>query len=218
MNTRSIISNIILPSIIILTGCSTIDDQYTGSDNIITLTRELPAFTKIEAESCLEVNITQNKTQVLEIMVNDNLQEQITTTVANNTLFISLRDGTYRNDNFVVNIQLPTLERLELNDDTNGKVDFTADQLEFDVNDSSELSLQGASKILNANIDDDGKISAYKFIAEIVNAKVNDDSEFLITCTKELNGTVDDSSEIRYKGMPIINAQTSDDGRIINAN
>lgn len=218
MYTKTIIFNILLLTIIILTGCSKSNDYFNGSDNMITLTRDLPGFTKIVAESCLEVKVTKNSTQIVEVVVNDNLQEQLITSVSNGTLFISLADGNYRNDNFTVNIQLPSLERLELDDDTQGDVNFTSDHLEFEVNDSAELNLKGSAEILNAIIDDDGKINGFSFTAEVVNATINDDSELEITCIKELNGTVDDDSEISYRGMPVINVQTSDNGKIINAN
>jgi len=218
MKTKTIIYNLLIVTLVVLTGCSKSDNRFTGSDNMITVSRELPAFTKVAAETSLEVNIIQSSTQFVEVMVNDNLQEQLITNVSKGILFISLADGNYRNDNFVVNIELPILERLELDDDTRSNVNFTSDQLEFDINDSSELNLEGSSEILNVSIDDDGKISAFAFTAEVVNADVNDDSELQISCTKELNGTVNDSSEIRYKGTPTINVETSDDGQIINAN
>ncbi len=218
MNTNTIFLNLLLMAFVLLTSCSKSNDRFNGSDNIITLTRDLPGFTEIVAESSLSVNITHNNTQIVEVRVNDNLQDQLLTSVSDGTLFISIADGNYRNDNFEVNIQLPNLAKLALDDDTRGKVKFTADQLEFKVNDSAELTLEGSSEILNTMIDDDGKISAFSFKAAVVNATVNDDSELEITCTKELNGTVNDDSEISYRGMPAINVQTSDNGKVLNAN
>ena len=218
MNSKSIIFNLFLITFISLIGCSKGTYRFNGSDNIITLTRDLPSFTKIVANDSFEVNVSQNTNQIVDIMVNDNLQDQIITMVDGSTLFISLADGSYTNETFIVNIELPILERLELNDDCHGEVNFTADQLEFEVDDSSELSLTGSAEILNAIINDDGKINAFSFTAAVVNASVKDDSELEITCTKELNGTVKDDSELSYRGTPIINVNTSDEGRIINAN
>ncbi len=216
MNNKKSIFSFLLLTLIFLNGCS--KDDFTGSDNIITITRDLPEFTKIDVQTSLEVNVIQSNTQIVEIMVNDNLQSRITTNVSNNTLFISLKDGSYENDTFVVNIQLPNLERLQLNDDTRGSVNFTSNQFEFEVNGSSQLSLDGSSEILNTEINDDGKISAFSFATAVLNTRSRDASELEITCSNELNGTVYEASKVSYRGTPTINAQTSEDGQIINAN
>jgi len=207
---------VLLSSILFATGCS--KDQFVGSDNIVTISRELPAFTRIVAESDLDVNVTQSSTQKVEIMVNDNLQEQIQTTVRSGTLDITLKNGSYDNESFIVNIQIPNLESLRLDDNTRANVTFSGDLFEFEINDSSELELVGSADILNTTINDDGRISAFSFTTSVLNTTSKDAAELQITCTNELNGTVQDASQVSYRGMPVVNAQTSDAGQIIDAN
>ena len=117
-----------------------------------------------------------------------------------------------------MNIQVPVLERLQLNDNTRGIVNFTTNQLEFEVNGSSQLELQGSSEVLNTILRNAGKLDAFSFETNILNTTSRDASEIRITCNGDINGTVNQASKVYYRGSPSINAQTSDAGQIINSN
>lgn len=206
----------LLLTFLLCTGCA--DSYFSGSNNIVSTTRELPEFTRVVASIDLDISITQNNTQLVEVIVNDNLQERILTNVSGNTLFISLIDGSYRNETFQVNIQVPSLEKIQLNDNTRAEIDFSTNQLELEVNGSSEVNLQGTSEVLYTNINDDGRINALLFITSVLNTTSRDASEIEITCSNELNGSIDQAARVSYRGMPVINARTSEDGQIININ
>ncbi|MDA9844191.1 DUF2807 domain-containing protein [Flavobacteriaceae bacterium] len=201
---------------VLFTSCS--KDDFDGSDTLITITRDLPDFTRVLAENDMEVEIVYGDTQTVEITVNDNLQNQLRTNVSNNTLRISLEDGSYDNAVFKTKIQIPNFERLQLNDNTRGKVDYSASQLEFEVKGSSVLDLQGSANVITTIIRDNGEINGFSFTTDVLNTTSRDASELTITCDDEINGTVQQASEVRYRGTPSINAQTSDAGQIINAN
>ena len=221
---KSISKSLFLITVILyqtLSSCSSDDSilgSITGSNNIVTISRELPAFNKIHIEGDLTINIQQDSTQEVAINVNDNLQDVIITNVDNNTLFVSLRNGSYKNTTFELNIQMPFLQEFQMNDDTQGKIDFVLDQLDIKINDSAQLELIGSSESLNINLGDDSRIDGFLFATASLGANVQDDSELSITCNSELNGSVSDESILRYKGSPVINATTSVSGEIINAN
>ena len=209
--------------ILIISSCSKDDDDsilgsITGSNNTVTISRELPAFNKIHIEGDLTINIQQDSTQEVAINVNYNLQDIIITNVDNNTLFVSLRNGSYKNTTFELNIQMPFLQEFQMNDDTQGKIDFVLDQLDIKINNSAQLELIGSSESLNINLGDDSRIDGFLFATKSLGANLQDDSELSISCNSELNGSVSDESILRYKGSPVINATTSVSGEIINAN
>ncbi|SMG49281.1 Putative auto-transporter adhesin, head GIN domain [Marivirga sericea] len=201
---------------IVSTSCS--EDDFVGSDTFITVVRDLPDFTKVVAQNDMEVQIVYGDIQTVEITVNDNLQNQLRTIVSNNILSLSLEDGSYDNAFFKISIQMPNFERLQLNDNTRGVVNYNATELEFEVIGSSNLELQGSANVINTIIRDDGKINGFSFTTDIVNTTSRDASELTITCNNGINGTVKQAAKIRYRGMPSINAQTSDAGQIINSN
>jgi len=211
------ISIMCLLSVLII-RCDKNDHMFVGSDTLVTITRDFSSFDRIIANDDLEVNVIQGNTQLVEIKVNENLQDQLITRVNNNTLDISLESGSYQNEKFEVNIEVPNLVRLQLNDNTKARVNYSTNELELDVNDSSALNLRGTCNILNIDNNDDGAVSGFAFTTEILNTTSDDASEIQIVCNGELNGNVSDAASVRYRGMPTINAKTSDAGQIIDAN
>lgn len=206
---------LILLAFLIL-GCS--DDTFEGSDNIITVTRELPAFTNIVAGNDMQINVVQKSTQIVEVIVNENLQSQLKTIVDNNTLILSLEAGSYDNATLTVNIEMPSLEFFELNDNTRGSVGFSARQLGLKVSGSSRLHLEGASEVLNTTLNNAGIINGFSFSTDTLNTNSGDASELEITCNSALDGTVNQASIVRYRGTPTVSAQISESGRVVAVN
>lgn len=216
---RNVLSLISLCLLFVFTvGCGSDFNRFEGSDNFVTITRDLSSFDRISVNDDMEVNVVQSNTRLVEIVVNENLQDQLITRVNNNTLDISLADGSYKNESFKINIQVPVLKSISLNDNTRANVDITSDELEVNVDDSSDLKLQGSANVLNINNNDDGSIKGFSFTTEILNTFSDDASDLEITCNGELNGSVNDASRVRYRGKPTVSASTSDAGRIIDAN
>ena len=202
----------------LFSSCDKDGESFEGSDTIIEVVREFSSFDKIIARDAVEINVIMSETQKVEIVVNDNLQDKLITRVDNNALEILTADGSYTNARFRVNIEIPSLVSLQLNDGTAGAVDFTTKDLQIEVDDSSVLALRGSSETLTADVNDAAKVKAFNFTTDVLNTNCGDASLLEITCNQELNGTVTDAAIVQYMGMPTINAQTSDEGQIIDAN
>ncbi len=194
------------------------DNSLSGSENLVTITRELSSFNKINAGEDIVVNVSESEVQEVTITVNENLEDKILTAVSNNTLNITIASGSYRNETFIVDILIPDLERIEIDDDCSGIINFNLDQLEIKASDDAELKLIGTAETLIVDLSDDGEIYGFAFSTEVLDADVEDGSELEITCATELNGSVKDGSRISYRGNPTINATTSDGGEIVDAN
>jgi len=202
--------------LITITSCS--EEDFIGSDNIVNVVREVPSFSKIVVQDVVRVNVIQAAVQQVEVAVNDNLLNQLRTNVQDNTLIISMENGSYDNASFQVNIQLPDLDRLQLDDATKGTLNFNLDQLEIEVNGSSDLQLMGTAQNLIIRNNDAGDIRGFDFFTDVLNITARDASETEITCDQELNGSVRDAAAVRYKGNPTINANISDAGAITDRN
>lgn len=210
-------SLILLVLINLLTsGCK--DQIFNGSEELVTVSKALPTFTKIIANDIVEVNVVQGETQSVGVIVNENLQSQIKTTVRDNTLSLSLKSGSYRGVTFIVNIQIPNLEKIELHGDTKGDVQFATNKLRIESHDAAELDLRGSSNELNASLKGAGSIEGFTFVTDILNVNSRGVSELNISVNSEINGSVEEGAIVRYLGNPIINASTSEGGRIVNAN
>lgn len=202
--------------VLFLSGCG--EEQFIGSENIISITRELDAFTAIEANNALRVNISQASIQQIEVIANDNLQRRIQTQVTDGRLVISLDAGSFQNATLIVNVQVPDLEQVQLNDATLANISMVTDQLDLVVKDASNVTLEGAVDVLNVNVDNAAMINGFSHTARVVNVTAKGASRLEITSQDELNGVVRDAARVLYKGNPDITITSSDAGRIINAN
>ncbi len=204
-----------------LFSCSSEDynlGTIRGSKNIITFERQLSNFNKISIKGDIYVNVKQGARQEVFIHVNENLKNILQTNVRNNTLLISLKEGSYTNALFELEIELPFLQELHAKDDANGSIEFDVNQLKLNLSDSSLFKLLGNSEALTIELKDDSSIDAFSFATKTLNVNISDDSDLNITCHGELKGSVNDDSILRYRGNPIIKITTSDESLVINAN
>ncbi len=216
MKTKMLSLTLLVLINLLLSGCK--DQIFNGSEELVTVSKALPTFTKIIANDIVEVNVVQGDAQSVEVIVNENLQSQIKTTVRDNTLSLSLKSGSYSEVTFIVNIQIPNLEKIELHGDAKGDVRFATNKLRIESYDAAELDLRGSSNELNASLKGAGSIKGFTFVTDILNVNSRGASELNINVNSEINGTVEEGAIVRYLGNPIINASTREGGRIVNAN
>lgn len=200
-----------------LASCD-LTNRYEGSDDLVMLSRSLPEFNKITASTDLVVNITQGPVQDIQITVNANLQDRLETKVNDKTLNITLKNGNYRNTTFIVDIQIPALRSLKLEDHVSGELFFGGESIDLDIRDASELEIYGKAKTLNVTLKDAGKIHGYSFISETLNAQLQDAALLEISCMNQLNATAKDAAKLNYKGNPVLNVTTKDAAKISKVN
>lgn len=206
-----------LMSLFLMSSCGKNDD-FLGSDELITTTRDVADFTKINVQNDMVVYVTHGNPQTVEITVNNNLQDQLFTDVSNNVLNLSLQGGSYENATFIIRVTMPTLEKIQLNDNTKGFVNATSDDLEVEIKGSSRLEIQGSSQVLNAIMKDDGRLNGFSFETTRLNTESKDASEIRITCTDIITGSVSQAAKVFYRGAPTIDTQISDAGSVVNSN
>jgi hypothetical protein len=90
------------------------EDSITGSGKVITQTRNVANFDKIEINRGLDCEVTQSDQIEVIVEADTNLQDGITTTVENGTLKISSKYNNYRNvKSKKIKVKLPIVSRLE---------------------------------------------------------------------------------------------------------
>jgi len=197
------------------------NDALVGSGDIITETRTVNDFTKVEVEDAFDVRIMQGDEFLLEVRADDNLIDRISTQVTNGNLKVEYNGSVnVRNATTEIFIEMPTIERIKLQDAVDAKVlnfnDLSA--LKVEAQDASDLSLSGDADVLNIEVSDASDVNAFSFITNTCNVQVEDASDLEIFCNTLLEGSVRDASTVRYRGFPDITATTSDASEIIDAN
>jgi len=203
---------------LLIFSCS---DALVGSGDIITETRTVNDFTKVEVEDAFDVRIIQGDEFLVEVHADDNLIDRISTEVTNGNLNVQYNGSVnVRNATTEIFIEMPTVERIELKDAVDAKVlNFTnLPELKVVVKDAADLLLSGDADLLNIDVSDASDVEAFSFIANTCNVQVEDASDLEIFCNTLLEGRVTDASTVRYRGYPDITATTSDASEIIDAN
>ena len=198
--------------------CNCGNDDFTGSDTLITVTRELPDFSRIEAGAVIDVRVSFGQTQVVEVTVNDNLEDQLKTEVSNGVLNISLEQGSFDNATFIVEILVPNLEGLRLRGSSQATVRYNNSVLDLNVSGSAKVAMQGSTDVFNVDVAGSAEIGGFPFMADVANVDLSGAATLELTATGTINGSVSGAAELRYKGMPTVNVQTSGAGRVVNAN
>lgn len=200
------------------TGCD--NDQFEGSGNLISDDRSGDSFSAIDVSDALNVTINQGSEHRIIVRGDDNLITRVNTSVSNGVLTARLRNGSYRNTNFSIEVTAPSLDRIKLNDAANGNlINFvTSEALTIDLNDASRLDMSGSSPTLILDINDASNLDAFSFTTEVCTADVNDASSVRLTVNDRLEGSVSDASSFRFRGNPTLDISTSGASQVIDAN
>ncbi len=213
-------SSSILCSLILLLACSCNYNEITGSGNIITDDRSAGAFSSIVVGQIFNVTIRQGTNARVTVRADDNVLPQIVTATTGGVLSIKLRNGSYQRVTAEVDIILPQLNGLEINNAAKATLDeFVAvNPLDIVLNNATSLSMTGSTPVLNLVANDASKVSGFGFTAVSCTVRLEDASNAEITVTDELKGSLTDAAELRYRGTPKVNVSTSDASRVIKAN
>ena len=147
------IITLVLSIILTVFSCSK-DDMLVGSNNIISEFRDVAPFSKVSSEGSFTVNIMQGSPQSLEVSANDNIMNNLKTTVSNNTLRIYVLDGSYSNTQVEVTITVPNLNALQ----NSGSGDISMLGLDSQGNMEIENTGSGDISVLELNSQDNVKV------------------------------------------------------------
>ncbi|MCS5490627.1 DUF2807 domain-containing protein [Algoriphagus limi] len=200
-----------------LMGCDLTND-FLGSEDLVTIERDLNSFQNIIAGENITVKITQGPIQQILATTNTNMTENLITKVEDNTLKISLKNGSYKNSTFILDIQIPDLKKLKFKDAAEGELFMISDMLSIEMQDASKLNLNGNSSILNIELSDASKLFGFGFLANTANVSLKDASKLEIEVLDILQGKASDAAKIIYKGNPIIDINTKDAAKVIKEN
>jgi hypothetical protein len=138
--------SLLLSAVFLLSACSLpFVSVVRGSGTVITETREVSGFDKIELNGAGQLIITQGTTESLEIRAEDNIMSELTSEVEGDTLVLGYKDQSWRRSFIPTERIIYTLSVTDLTEFTfNGAGDLQIDVLETP---SLELTINGAGNI-----------------------------------------------------------------------
>jgi hypothetical protein len=227
----------LLLAALLLSGCGAfpgliLADQdvetITASDTIITETRDVAGFDKIDMSTFGKVILTQGDAEALTITGSDNIVPLIQTTVRNGTLTIQTEKNiNIRNmdkENVLTleitvvdltgltvsglgDIQMDALSATGLNVVLSGAGNVTLDQLaaeilEATVSGVGNLEIAGKANECNVEIPGAGSVKAGDLECQSATVNISGVGSATVWVTGQLNGSISGAGSVSYYGNP----------------
>jgi hypothetical protein len=211
-------------------------ETIEGSGNMVTDTRPMDVFSRINVAGNFKVMLEQGDNHGVTIDTDDNFLPFISTEVVGNELIIKFDQKTYLHKQIDVYITFSKLDELSMtagaNTETvttlNGQtikmlaragamasLSLNYDEVHLDALAGSMIDLAGTAKKLTVESNAGAQIRAGDFIVEVCKISANAGSQNDIYVTQNLDASASSGSQIRFAGNPEVkNISTSSGGNV----
>jgi hypothetical protein len=217
----------------------------SGSGNIVSEQRDVPAFTAISVSAPVQalVRVSPSFNTSIQLKGYKNLLQKIRTEVINGKLSIYVEDDIVMNtdENIIAEITCPGLNKLVSNGASDIEVDgevrsgnftiaiggagdivvdsLTTSQLIADISGAGRLVIHaGNAQKADLKVSGAGNIKAYGLVCADAHANVSGAGFIRMNATQKLDAKITGAGNISYKGNPAITSSISAAGGLNNAN
>jgi len=236
MNTKLLKATIAMTVLMLMISACGIVPAF-GSRTLITETRDVSGFTRVEVSGGGTMDIIQDGTESLTVETDDNVMQYITSEVRGGTLYLGMDFGIRSflpsRLHFTLHIKdlagistsgswevvAASIQTGSLNIITSGsgKVTInalTADQLNTTVSGSGDLDLSGDVKEQTISISGSGKYAAGDLQSTTANIGISGSGNVTVWATERLTAHVSGSGDVSYYGSPQVSFEESGSGDI----
>jgi len=210
-----------------------------GSGDLVTESREVSNFDRVDLSGAGEVRITQGASESLTVETDDNIMQYVSTQVRGGTLVIGLDTQGLQAvtaTKLLFTLNLVNLEGVSISGsgsvladaidtdtlevDVSGSGDLRIDSLtagktDVQISGSGEVELAGESPDQDVRISGSGKYHGKDLQGESVRANVSGSGNATVWVTGSLDASVSGSGSVDYYGdPPMVNSSESGSGTI----
>jgi hypothetical protein len=213
-------------------------ERVRGNGNLITQDRNVGGFSGVQASGSFDVHITSGANE-LKIDAEDNILPYIETTVENNTLRISTKEGFWLQPKRDVKIYVaaPDFQRVEVhgsgniigdntinsNNSMNISIDGSGDirmavhspNVHARISGSGTIRLSGETTVFNGEIHGSGDIKAFDMKAAESKVEIGGSGSAEVVAANKLNVEVNGSGDVRYIGNPQVSSNIRGSGSVV---
>jgi hypothetical protein len=205
---------VLIATVAMLTACSV----TTGSGNVVSESRTVSGFTKIDLSGAGDVIIEQNGTEALTIEAEDNLIPKLTSEVVNGTLRLGEKS------NLTIHLTKPVTYRVSMKDVSglmisgSGTVTastITAPSLAVDLSGSGKITVGGTVEQQHLKISGSGEYRAKDLQTKVASAEISGSGNATVTVSDKLDAQLSGSGQLTYYGNPPqVTREVSGSGRV----
>ncbi len=182
-----------------ITGCRGVE----GSGDLVTDTRNLSDFSRIESSGSFDIFVTVGDEHELTITFDDNLIDLIKTRVRGKTLKIFCRDSYSSRYPCKVDLKVPSLESIRLTGSGDIEVfDLTGDFFECSISGSGDIRVNGEVQEVDIRVSGSGDVDTRELIAEEASVRVSGSGDVKVFASEFFDGSVSGSGDIDIYGNP----------------
>lgn len=210
-----------------------------GSRHLITETRQVSDFERVEISGGGSLEIIQDGTESLTIETDDNIMPYVTSEVSAGLLRVGMDYGvrTFLPSKMHVSLHVKDLSAIgtsgswnvssssiqgnSLSIEISGSGDVVIDELTVDelnatVSGTGSIDLTGEAKTETMNISGSGRIETGDFRAQDVTVTISGTGNGTVWATHTLTVEVSGSGTVNYYGSPQVSFNQSGSGKVIN--
>lgn len=199
--------------LIFTAGCT---DCIISSGNVVSEKRVVDTFDRIKIEGQGEIFLTQGAHAPITIETDDNVLEDVKTSVSDGTLTIRA-DNCYIS-NEPIRITLSTEDLKEISIYGSGKVvamnEMNLDDLFISTEGSGDIQLKGTADSLDVRIYGSGKIDAFAFSTRSADVEIEGSGDVKLNAQELLDVDIRGSGEVSYMGFPQVTQKVAGSGTI----
>ena len=204
--------------------------------------RKLEPFTEVRANLSAIIELVQDtskKTPFVELIVEENVQTHLATTVSNGVLDISLGFCFSSHKDIVVRVHYDSLNTITVNgpSDIISKTKIVQDDLTLNINSSGSIDITTDVKNITSNIsgtglikingqivnhtinhNNSGSVNTYQTMTQNVFANMNGSGNIYVRVQDSISANITNSGSIYFKGRPNTSTVITGTGKLIDDN
>jgi hypothetical protein len=234
MHPNRYITGVFIVCMNLLCGCIVDSVAIRGSGVSKSETREVGSFERVEIGIPVEIVIVKGDECTLELTMDENLLEHVTTTVENGRLRVASDQNLGIKSPAVLKLTSPTLTYVSLVGSVNGTIEELNGVLaELDIAGSSTIELgvqaeklsvgivgagkviaKGTCKELEVSISGSGSVRSEETTCSDASISIAGSGTVFVNAANSLDVSIAGSGDVRYRGQPTLQQSVAGSGKI----
>jgi hypothetical protein len=204
----------LLAVVLLVSACSI----TKGSGQVVTETREVSGFTKVELSGSAELTIEKTGTESLSISAEDNLLPQLTSDVSGDTLILGTKPNTsiLPTKPITYSVTVKDLTGIAVSGSGSVRVsNLMTNSLTTKISGSGTITASGAVNDQDVDITGSGRYQAEQMTSKAVKAQISGSGNASVLASDTLDVTISGSGTLTYSGDPKVTQEISGSGKLI---
>jgi Putative auto-transporter adhesin, head GIN domain len=204
----------LLAVLLVVAACSV----TKGSGKVVSQTREVTGFTKVELSGSGELTIEKTGVESLTISAEDNLLPQLTSEVSGDTLTLGTKPNTTVVPTKPITYSLTVKDLNGIAVSGSGSVrvsNLTTNSLTTQISGSGTISASGTVNDQAVDISGSGRYQAEQLTSKTAKVQISGSGHASVLATDLLDVKISGSGTLTYGGNPQITQEISGSGKLI---